>query len=37
MPGFSSLWNKECAEKIGTDETWGVGYAIGQHGLFSDK
>ena len=35
--GFSSLWNKECAHKIGTDKTWEVGYGAGLHGLLSDK
>jgi hypothetical protein len=35
--GFSSLWNKECANKTGADKTWEVGYAAGFHGVFSDK
>ena len=31
--GFTSLWNKECANKTGTVQTWEVGYAAGMHGL----
>jgi hypothetical protein len=31
--GFASLWNKECANKTGTVQTWEVGYAAGFHGL----
>ncbi len=32
--GFTSLWNKECANKTGTVQTWEVGYAAGLHGMF---
>jgi hypothetical protein len=35
--GFTRLWNKECAGKTGTDETWTVGYAAGFHGIWDDK
>jgi len=32
--GLTSLWNKECANKTGTVQTWEVGYAAGLHGMF---
>jgi hypothetical protein len=35
--GFTSLWNKECASKTGTDKTWEVGYAAGFHGMFDKQ
>lgn len=35
--GFSALWKRECANKLGTDKTQVVGYAAGLHGLLSDK
>jgi hypothetical protein len=35
--GFTSLWNKECGGKTGTDKTWEIGYSAGFHGLLDDK
>ena len=35
MPGGTALWNQYCANKNGKDETWGVGYVAGLHGIGS--
>ena len=35
--GFHALWNKECADKTGLDETWAVGYVAGFHGALSGQ
>jgi hypothetical protein len=35
--GFRTLWNKESANKTGTDKTWQIGYAAGFHGLLDKQ
>ncbi|MFZ0885002.1 MAG: hypothetical protein WAN14_16495 [Candidatus Acidiferrales bacterium] len=35
--GFTSLWNKQCGGKTGSDKTWEVGLAAGFHGMFDKQ
>jgi hypothetical protein len=34
MEGGSKLWNRECANKSGYDNTWKVNYAIGKESIW---
>lgn len=35
--GFRTLWNRECANKTGSEKTWEVNYAIGKESILGSK